>query len=343
MSLRAVLVGCGRMGGFIDDEQVGKPDFVPPYCHAGAYQAAEGVDLVAAADIVPEKADALARKWGLPKTYTDYCEMIRVERPDIVSVTTRPDTHAEVAIFAAENGARAIYCEKPMCCSLAEADAIRYACDTHGVALNLGSNRRHQEAFWRIRDLVTDGLVGDVQLVVSYSTGNALWTHTHTTDILLFLAGDPVVLTAQGAAVVNPDERDGHTLSRDPQVLSASFEFDNGIRAVMTRCAGYEFEVHGAGGKIRTRGNGSSFEAHVFDEFGRATPVAFPEWERTTGSVNCVEDLVRAASTGSEPRGGVDLASRGLEMSIAVVESERCGGVRLRLPLGDRSLYVGGW
>lgn len=343
MSLRAVLVGCGRMGGFIDDEQVGKPGFVPPYCHAGAYRAANGVDLVAAADIVPDKAEALARRWDVPETYTDYREMILTEKPDIVSITTRPDTHAEIAVFAAENGARAIYCEKPMCASLEEADAIRLACETHGVALNLGSNRRHQEAFWKIRELVNNGAIGDVQLVVSYSTGGALWTHTHTTDILLFLAGDPGVLTAQGAADLHREDRDGHVIARDPQIVSAAFEFDNGVRAAMTRCAGYEFEVHGSGGKVRTRGNGSTFEAHVFDEFGRASVIPFPPWERTTGSVNCVEDLVAAIVTGSPPRGGVDVAARGLEMSMGVIESERQGGARVDLPLGDRSLYVRAW
>lgn len=194
-----------------------------------------------------------------------------------------------------------------------------------------------------MRELVTSGAIGDVQLVVSYSAGGALWTHTHTTDILLFLTGDPTVLTAQGAADINADERDGTTIGRDPQILGGSFEFGNGVRGVMTRCAGYEFEVHGTGGKVRARGNGATFEAHVFDEFGRAVPADFPPWERTTGSVNCVEDLVAAVRTGSAPRGGVDVAARGLEMSIAVLESARRGGARVDLPLGDRSLYVRGW
>ncbi|MAF09956.1 hypothetical protein CMK11_05840 [Candidatus Poribacteria bacterium] len=343
MPLRAVLVGCGRMGGFIDDELIGRPGFVPPYCHAGAYQAAEGVSLVAAADIVPEKAVALAEKWDVPKTYVDYRDMIHEERPDIVSVTTRPDTHAEVAIFAAENGARAIYCEKPMCCSMDEADAIREACEKHGVVLNLGSNRRYQECFWRVREMVSDGAIGDVQLVVSYSSGGALWTHTHTTDILLFLAGDPAALSAQGAVDLKPEERDAAGLDRDPQILGAAFEFDNGVRGAMARCAGYEFEVHGSRGKIRTRGNGSAFEAHVFDEHGGVTSREFPSWTRTTGSTNCVEDLVSAVNDGTQPRGGVDVAIRGQEMSMAVVESERRGGARVQLPLGDRSLYVRGW
>ncbi|MBT5531731.1 Gfo/Idh/MocA family oxidoreductase, partial [Candidatus Poribacteria bacterium] len=314
-----------------------------PYCHAGAYLAADGVSLVAAADIVPEKAVALAEKWAVPKTYVDYRDMIQEERPDIVSVTTRPDTHAEVAIFAAENGARAVYCEKPMCCSMEEADAIRAACEKHGVVLNLGSSRRYQEAFWRIREQVTEGVIGDVQLVVSYSSGGALWTHTHTTDILLFLAGDPTVVSAQGAADLKPEERGAAGLERDPQILSAAFEFGNGVRGVMTRCAGYEFEVHGSRGKIRTRGNGHAFETHVFDEHGRATSANFPAWARSTGSVNCIHDLVSAIKDGTTPIGGVDVAVRGQEMSMAVVESERRDGARVQLPLGDRSLYVRGW
>jgi|SaaInl4_135m_RNA_FD_contig_41_1510139_length_2354_multi_4_in_0_out_0_2 predicted dehydrogenase len=343
MSLRAVLVGCGRMGGFIDDEQEGKPGFVGPYCHAGAYKVARGVDLVAAADIVPGKADALAAKWGVPATYVDYREMITTERPDVVSVTTRPDTHAEVAIFAAENGARAVYCEKPMCCSMQEADAIRAACEKHGVVLNLGSSRRYQEPFWRMADLVSSGAIGDVQLVVSYSSGGALWTHTHTTDILMLLAGDPTPLWAQASADLTPEERVAPTITRDPQILNAAFEFDNGVRAVMTRCAGYEFEVHGSRGKIRTRGNGHAFELHVFDDYGRAESADFPAYERSSGSVNCIENLVAAIVDGTPVRGGVDVAVRGQEMSMGAVQSDRSGGARVDLPVVDRSLQIRGW
>jgi len=331
------------MGGFIDDEQAGKPGFVGPYCHAGAYKVARGVDLVAAADIVPDKAEALAAKWEVPRTYVDYREMIAEEQPEIVSVTTRPDTHAEVAIFAAENGARAVYCEKPMCCSMEEADAIRDACAKHGALLNLGSSRRYQEPFWRMVDLVSSGVVGDVQLVVSYSSGGALWTHTHTTDILMLLAGDPTPLWAQATADLTPEERAGAAITRDPQILNAAFEFDNGVRAVMTRCAGYEFEVHGSRGKIRTRGNGGGFETHVFNEHGRAEPEQFPAYERSSGSVNCIEDLVSAIVDGTAVRGGVDVAVRGQEMSMAAVESDRQGGGRVGMPLADRSLQIRGW
>ncbi|MBM3216734.1 Gfo/Idh/MocA family oxidoreductase, partial [Candidatus Poribacteria bacterium] len=266
--LRAAIVGCGRMGGFIDDELTNHPGFVPPYCHAGAYVAARQTALIAAADVVRTKVDALGDRWHVAARYTDYREMIAREKPDIVSITTRPDSHADIAVFAAENGVKGIYVEKPLCCSMDEADAIRAACATHGVHLNLGVNRRYQDSFWQIRKLIEAGVVGDVQSICAYSSGSALWTHTHTTDMLLFLAGDPEVRFAQGHAAVEPADFGDNRTDSDPSILNGYFRFANGVNGTMNPASGYEFEVHGSKGKIRSRGNGNAIEVHTFDTHG---------------------------------------------------------------------------
>jgi hypothetical protein len=112
---RACLIGCGRMGATIDDEVRDRPDSLRwlPYSHAAACTAIDRVDLVAVADVVPEKVEEIKRRYAVPRGYTDYRELIRSERPDILCIATRPGPHEEQVIFAAENGVRAIYCEKP--------------------------------------------------------------------------------------------------------------------------------------------------------------------------------------------------------------------------------------
>ena len=56
--------------------------------------------------------------------YTDYREMLEKEQPDIVSVATQPEHRAEIVIYAAEHGVKAIYAEKAMAASMDEAAAM---------------------------------------------------------------------------------------------------------------------------------------------------------------------------------------------------------------------------
>ena len=50
-TFRAALVGCSRMGAFIDNEQRGASRFKQPYSHAAGYEACERTELVACSDL----------------------------------------------------------------------------------------------------------------------------------------------------------------------------------------------------------------------------------------------------------------------------------------------------
>src|SRR5207247_4944901 len=130
---------------------------------------------------------AARSRYDVPRGYTDYREMIAAERPDLVCIATRPGPHAETTQLTAAQGVRAIYCEKALCCSMAEADAMVDACERFGVAFNYGTQRRYIPLFRRVRELIQSGGVGRPQVVVAHcGAGAALWTHTHTTDMLMF-------------------------------------------------------------------------------------------------------------------------------------------------------------
>ena len=120
---RAALVGCSRMGAFIDNEVVGTPHHVPPYSHAAGYEACDRTDLVAGTDLRPDVLEVFGERYGVGKDhlYTDYKELIAKEQPDILSIATQPEHRADIAIYAAEHGVKALYCEKALCASLPEA------------------------------------------------------------------------------------------------------------------------------------------------------------------------------------------------------------------------------
>ncbi|MDE2706869.1 MAG: Gfo/Idh/MocA family oxidoreductase [Gemmatimonadota bacterium] len=127
-SYRGAVVGCGRMGSTIDDEHIGMPHYPWPWAHAPAMIEARGIELIGAADVDRAKLDDFAQRWGVDALYEDYRELVAQEQPDVVAVTTRPDERAEVVIGLAEAGVRAIFATKPMCRTLAEADAMIAAC-----------------------------------------------------------------------------------------------------------------------------------------------------------------------------------------------------------------------
>ena len=74
-----------------------------------------------------------------------------------------PATHSEITVFAAEHGVKGIYCEKPLCGSMAEADAMVAAVEKYGVKFNYGTQRRYIPVYRKMRELADAGELGTVQ------------------------------------------------------------------------------------------------------------------------------------------------------------------------------------
>ena len=103
---KAALIGCSRMGAFIDNEVMGSPWAQLPYSHAAGYEASDRTDFVACSDLRTEVMEQVGNRYGVAKEkqYTDYKALIDKEQPDIVSVATQPEHRAEIVIYAAEHG-----------------------------------------------------------------------------------------------------------------------------------------------------------------------------------------------------------------------------------------------
>ena len=339
---RAAIVGCGRIAGSIDDEVRDYSRIIFPYSHAGTYQACGRTRLVAAADVVEDKLREFRARWDIPQGYTDYREMIERERPEIISVTTRPATHREIVVFAAEHGVKGIWCEKPLCCSMAEADAMVEACEKHGVAFNLGANRRYGPLYRRLRALIEEGVVGELRAIVSYGASSALWGHTHTSDLLLMLAGDPAVDYVQGTVGAEVDDYADNRVDVDPVVHSAYVRFATGVHGYLLATIGYDWEVTGSTGKLRALNDGGTIELRQqTGKWKQLEPQAPPDLPDGSGALACLEDLVEALETGRETLGPIELARRSQELVLAIVASHGRGGARVPLPLDNRALYVG--
>lgn len=340
---RVGLVGCGRMGATIDDEVRDRPnsELYLPYSHAAAIVACERTDLVAVCDPVAAKAETVGQRYGVSAIYTEPEAMIRNEGLDIVCIATRPTPHAPVSILAAESGVRGIYCEKPLCNAMAEADAMVDAITRHGVKFNYGTQRRYVRLYRNAREMIEAGQIGQLQAVVAHcGAGAAQWGHTHAADMLLLLAGDGEVEYVQGTARFGDGEWDGNRLTVDPVIEMGYVRFANGVHGNLVAAGGYEFEASGTQGKLRTLSNGCGYTWRRTDEYGAFVDEEGPEAPIESGTLRAIDDLVRALDEDSDTQGGIELARRSQEIILGLVASSREGGRRVELPLVDREMEI---
>ena len=346
---RVGVVGCGRIAGSIDDEV--PPDFpYLPYCHAGSYAAVENTEVVAAADPVEEKLETFCKRWEVPGRYKDYREMIEKEKPDIVSVCTRQNLHAEVTIFSAHHGVKGVYCEKAMASSMAEADAMVSALEENGVAFNLGVQRRFAGQFRTARKLIADGELGEVKCIIF--TGNTLLmeTNSHSFDTLCFLIGDPKAKRFAGEVLPGsnktaPEKKIDYDpianrWDADPLGRWAFMEFEDDITAQMVSPAGanlYEWHIFGSEGILHLVDRVDSIWRKGSRDKKR---VPFPEYTESSPSVEIVKDLVHGVETGEPTQGNARVSRAVTELILAWAESHTRGGTSVPLPLRNRSLYI---
>jgi len=342
---RAAVVGCSRMGAFIDNEVRSSRSTVLPYSHAAGYETCPRTDLVAGADLREDVLESFGQRYGVSAEhrYRDYRELIRTERPDILSIATQPEQRAEVARFAIEHGVRALYCEKPLCASVDEAHQLVAAVERHGVVVNMGTNRRWHPGFDAMRDLIVSGELGALKTLVVYSTGALFNTASHWFDAVIRLNGDAPVEWAQGHLPDGDSQLDGDEVIQDP-AAEGMFGFANGVVAhALLSPRNNDIEAICEWGTLTARGGGASFELHrLVTEDGERRHVAapFPMFTRVSTTLRLIEDLVQALDTGGPTRGGIGVAAANIELLFACIESHRRGGQRVALPLEGTTLRL---
>ena len=357
---RVGIIGLGRMGSTIDDE-----GHTPlPYSIAAASRASERLEIAAGCDLRSERREDFSRRWGVHALYEDFREMVREERPDIVAVCTtasglqkpareapdasfRGDSHAELAVALAELGVPMLYVEKAMASSMAAADDIHDAVLKHGTVFNTGVLRRFDNRYGVVRNAVLRGDVGEPRAAIHYARSSLMHGHIHSIDTLSWLLGDPVIRSVRGE--IDPRDyviEDDH-IPYDP-IATYELDFENGVRAWSIPAAGWEYEIIGSEGTIRSLNNGAGASLlrapldEGDDHKGRSTweevPFEFVTPESTV--VSCLEDLIRAYETDEQSLGHVEIAHHITEACIAVAESHRRGGAWVDLPLVNRDLYI---
>ncbi len=120
-----------------------------------------GARCVALYNRTREKAEALAREFGVPDVYEDAEEMLQRVRPDFVDIITNVETHRAFVEMAARHQTPVI-CQKPLATSIGEAKEMLEACREAGVPLSVHENWRWQTPLRALKDTLKSGVIGPV-------------------------------------------------------------------------------------------------------------------------------------------------------------------------------------
>ena len=142
--LKVAIAGCGK----IADE------------HAAQIQRIQGCEIVGVCDREPLMAQQLFERFPVRRHYGDLTELLSDARPDVVHITTPPESHFELAKLSLEWGCH-VYVEKPFTLFDKDARTLIALADARGLKVTVGHDAQFGPAARRMRTLIQNGYLGD--------------------------------------------------------------------------------------------------------------------------------------------------------------------------------------
>lgn len=154
--IRIGIVGCG---------------FIANGKHLPSMARFADVEVVAFCDLIIEKAQASAQRFGAPDALvcTDYRDLLKRDDIDAIHVCTPNSSHAEITVAALKAG-KHVMCEKPMAKTAAQAKEMLDAYKSTGKLLTIGYQNRFRDDSQLIKRLCDNGDLGDIYLGKAFAT-----------------------------------------------------------------------------------------------------------------------------------------------------------------------------
>jgi predicted dehydrogenase len=243
----------------------------------------------------------------------------------------------EVAVAAADSGARGVFCEKPLADSLPNGRKLVEACESRNVSLAVNHLRRWDKAHQEVRSFLAQGKLGSLQhTTVHYTRGVANYG-SHVADLLRFFFGEVDWVRAFNR-LKEPDH--------DPS-LDAYMRMRNGMGCALVSCPRdsldvFDLDIIGSTGRLRIEEFGHTIRLHRV-----ATQPEFPRRQAFIEASSpfspslrgmmlaAVDDLVGCVAQRKKTplcTGQDGLAA--LEIVTALERSAAGDGEQVNLPLG---------
>jgi len=141
--LKVAIVGCGKIAD----------------AHVLQIQRLAGCEIVGVCDREELMARQLQERFGIPRSFSDLTGLLRETRPNVVHVTTPPQSHFMIARQCLEAGCH-VYVEKPFTLYTSEAEELVALAEQKGLRLTAGHDEQFSHAMQQMRQLVQGGYLG---------------------------------------------------------------------------------------------------------------------------------------------------------------------------------------
>jgi predicted dehydrogenase len=127
-----------------------------------AFRACADAVVVSVASGSLENAKATANEFGIAHFTKAWKETVSRNDVDLVCITTPPNLHREMSLFAIEHG-KHILCEKPMAMNVAEAEEMAEAASKAGILALIDHELRFQPGRQKAYKMLRDGEIGKIR------------------------------------------------------------------------------------------------------------------------------------------------------------------------------------
>lgn len=279
---------------------------------------------------------------GVTEVFSDYRQLLKKEEVEAVVIATPSFTKPELVNAALESG-KNVYCEKPLCVNLDDANKLVRMVEKSGSVFQMGFQRRFDPSLIRAREAVSSRKIGKILLITSRTRDPpgsiASWeddpklsggifndTCSHDFDIIRWISGSEFKsVSAIGKATQSPN-RAG---LGNYDTIVVSFELSDGAIGHIDSC---NHTLYGYDTRVEIIGT----EADVLTSIGNKSECQILSKETTSNNYSDsyfqrfdeaylveVADFVDCVQGGKTPRSGVRDGRIAVEIGIAASKSAR--------------------
>ena len=328
--------------------------------HAIGYMLNPRTEIVAVADSDPQNLVRFSRRFGVTSTYSSYEEMFSRESLDIAAPILPARPNPDAVIAAARAGIPAVFCEKPICASLEDADRMVAETSSRGVHWAAADAMRNLPGFWQVKEMVDSGELGPVRSINIYlgvgdGRGEIWGANCQDLSVARLFADDADVEWVVGWVRGDPfDDVD--------QAMGGYIRFENGVECFINMRAESRRGIEIVTEKGVMFSDFNKFRVWKLGDMKGETAQlddlvenldAIPEaglnetlydergWRYPGNRMKAsIQAIVDCLELGVPPKCSGENMAKVLEIIIALRESHRRCHAPVQLPIEDRSLRV---
>lgn len=345
--MKYALIGCGRIS--------------PNHLEAAVNNKLE---IVGICDIIPEHMEILLDKLNMKeakiKKYTNYKEMLEIEKPELVAIATESGEHAKIALDCLDFGANIII-EKPIALSLEDADKIIDKSKEKDLVVCANHQNRFNKSIKKIREAVENGNFGKMLYGTAHIRWNrgkdyytqAPWRGTweqdggalmnqciHNIDLLRWMMGDEISEVCAYTDNLNHDFIEAEDLGiAIVKFKNGSYGIIEGTTDVYPKNLEETLYLFGQKGTVKAGGKSVNIiEEWIFEDDKEDTEKIKKENSEIPkniygfGHTPLYANVINAINTHTKPLVDAEAGRRALELVLAIYKSAS-EGKPIKLPL----------